>query len=161
MREALNYGNLLVNSSRLFQKRFAREAAPLGVTLAASKALDLLASHEGITQARLATLCDVEPMALVRMLDRMQTEGWVERRMAPTDRRAKCLFLTAKANGILTEIRRIGRNMQEGTLAGVSPHDLEAFERVLEHLHRKLSEDDRPACNAVQPAKLAARARRS
>ncbi len=150
MREALNYGNLLVNSSRLFQKRFAREAAPLGVTLAASKALDLLASHEGNTQARLATLCD-----------RMQTEGWVERRMAPTDRRAKCLFLTAKANGILTEIRRIGRNMQEGTLAGVSPHDLEAFERVLEHLHRKLSEDDRPACNAVQPAKLAARARRS
>jgi hypothetical protein len=39
-----------------------------------------LSRNEGISQARLAELTDTDPMTLVRTLDRMQQDEWIERR---------------------------------------------------------------------------------
>lgn len=149
-----NFGYLLVDVSRLYLRRFAQRAAVLGVTLAQGKTLGYLKRNEGIAQARLAELCDIEPMALVRILDRMEADGWIERRADPRDRRAKCLYLRPAAHPVLAELAKIGARLREEAIGGAPARDGTVFMRVLEHLYEKLSEPDgAPACApAARPA---------
>src|ERR1700733_10917178 len=101
------FGFILKDVSRLYVERFEQHAASLGLTLAQCKALVRLSECEGVSQVKLAELTDLEPMALVRILDRMESEGWLERRNDPRDRRVRCLYLTSKGKPLLDAIRRL------------------------------------------------------
>jgi DNA-binding MarR family transcriptional regulator len=103
--ESRRFGFLLRDVTRLYAQRFEQHAAALGLTLAQCKALIRLADCEGVSQVRLSELTDLDPMTLVRILDRMESEGWLERRRDPRDRRVRCLYLTSKAKPLLDDIR--------------------------------------------------------
>src|SRR5436190_23691376 len=93
-------GFLLHDAARLMRKRFEQRAraAGLGLSRAHWQILALLKRNEGIQQGALADLMDIEPITLVRQIDRCQAAGLVERRPDPKDRRAWRLFLTEKAH---------------------------------------------------------------
>jgi DNA-binding MarR family transcriptional regulator len=74
------FGFPLKDISRLHSKNFERHSVTLNLTLAQCKALPYLQRNEGVSQVRLAELADTDPMMLVRILDRMERDGWVERR---------------------------------------------------------------------------------
>jgi DNA-binding MarR family transcriptional regulator len=92
-----NFGFLIKDIARLHTKLFEQRAAHLGVTLAQCKVLVYVSRNEGISQIRLAELTGIEPMSLVRILDRMESDDWIERRADPNDRRARQLYLKEKA----------------------------------------------------------------
>ena len=135
-----NFGFLLKEVSRRYVNRFEIRAAEIPVTLAQAKALVRLQKNEGVSQARLAELAEVDPMTMVRILDRMEAEGLLERRPDPTDRRARCLYLTAKARPILGEIWRLCDEIRAEMFAGVSRAEREQFMTVLERLHDNISQ---------------------
>ena len=64
-------GFLLKDVSRRYTRRFEERAQRLALTLPQCRALIHLQSNEGVSQKRLAELADVDPMTLVRILDRM------------------------------------------------------------------------------------------
>src|ERR1700722_8384864 len=119
MNRLRSFGFLLRDVSRLYVRRFEQRAAALDLTLVQCRALVYLALHEGISQARLAELTDVEPMTLVRILDRMASDGWLERRVDRADRRARCVYLKAKALPLVDEIWRLGDLTREEAFLGV------------------------------------------
>ena len=84
-----NFGFLINDIGRLYTKLFEYEADHLGITLAEAKVLIALSRNAGLNQVQLAELSGVEPMSLVRILDRMEADHWIERRAHPTDRRAR------------------------------------------------------------------------
>src|SRR5207344_2660572 len=102
-----NFGFLLVETSRRLVGRFEQRAREISLTLPQCKALTRLQRNEGVSQARLAELAGVDPMTMVRILDRMEADGLVERRPDPGDRRARCLYLTEKAGPLLEQIWRL------------------------------------------------------
>ena len=63
-----------------------------------------IASREGVSQAEVAAWLGIEPIALVRMLDKLHEEGLVERRSHPTDRRVRTLWLTPAAGPVVERI---------------------------------------------------------
>jgi len=92
-----SFGFLVHDVARLFGRRFNQRALLfLGLTRAQCKVLGYLARNEGINQAGLADLLEIKPMTLVRQIDRMEEDGWIERRPQPGDRRARRLVLTDK-----------------------------------------------------------------
>src|SRR5882757_3179444 len=91
-----SFGFVLHDTARLISKRYDQRAKGLGLTRAQTQLLAYLLSHEGINQARLADLLEIEPISLARLLDRMEQSGWVERRPDPKDRRAWLLYTTDK-----------------------------------------------------------------
>ena len=97
-----------------------------------------LEKNEGISQARLAELSEVEPMAMVRILDRMEADGVIERRPDPDDRRARRLHLTARAKPLLEEIWRLAALTRAETLAGIARAEREALIDLLERLETNL-----------------------
>jgi MarR family transcriptional regulator for hemolysin len=66
-----NFGFLLKEVSRRYVNRFEVRAAEIPLNLAQAKALVRLEKNEGVSQARLAELAEVDPMTMVRILDRM------------------------------------------------------------------------------------------
>ncbi|HZV92299.1 MAG TPA: MarR family transcriptional regulator [Caldimonas sp.] len=133
-----NVGFLLKEVSRLYVQRFEQHAAELSLTLAQCRALVRLEKNEGISQARLAELTDVDPMSMVRILDRMQADGVVERRPDPGDRRARRLHLTPLARPMLDEIWRLADRTRAEAFAGVGRAERESFIEVLERLDANL-----------------------
>jgi MarR family transcriptional regulator for hemolysin len=135
-----NFGFLLKEVSRRYVNRFEVRAAEIPLNLAQAKALVRLEKNEGVSQARLAELAEVDPMTMVRILDRMEAEGLLERRPDPADRRARCLYLTAKAKPILNEIWRLSEEIRAEIFAGVSKEERERFMGVLERLYANISQ---------------------
>jgi MarR family transcriptional regulator, transcriptional regulator for hemolysin len=130
-----NFGFLLKDVSRRYALRFEQHARELSLTLSQCKVLVRLEEHEGVSQARLAELTEVEPMTMVRILDRMEADGLLERRPDPADRRARCLYLTAKAKPLLEQIWRVSELTRSETLTGVSRAEREIFIDLLERVH--------------------------
>lgn len=135
-----NFGFLLKEVTRRYVNRFEIRAAEIPLNLAQAKALVRLEKNEGVSQARLAELAEVDPMTMVRILDRMEAEGVVERRPDPADRRARCLYLTAKAKPILNEIWRLSEEIRAEVFAGVSKDERERFMDMLERLYANISQ---------------------
>jgi MarR family transcriptional regulator, transcriptional regulator for hemolysin len=139
MDQVRNFGFLVKDVYRLWVRHFEQRAAQLGMSLTQCKVLVYLSRNEGTTQARLAELSDTDPMTLVRVLDRMERDGWIERRADPADRRAYRLFRKPPSDPVLSEITRIAEKARAEGLAGLSAEQREQMVEMLDHVRRNLS----------------------
>lgn len=122
-----SFGFNLYDAARLLRRDFERRAKQHGVTRAQWAALAFLTRQPGLKQSQLADLLEVTPIAVARLVDRMEDEGLIERRADPGDRRAWRLYLTARANARLELLRAVGRDTRDIALAGISPKDQEVL----------------------------------
>ncbi len=132
MHRPQNLGFLLKEVSRRYVARFEAHARALSLTLMQCKVLVHLERTEGASQARLAEITEMEPMMMVRLLNRMEEDKLIERRSDPADRRARKLYLTSKAKPLLEEIWRLAALVRGEMFGDVPKADREVFARVLE-----------------------------
>ena len=135
-----SFGFLVHDVARLFGRRFDHNGRRLGLTRAQCRTLAYIARNEGINQAGLADLLEIRPMTLVRQIDRMEDAGWIERRADPADRRARRLFLTAKARPILSRIMDVATETRDEAMVRLKPAEAEQLIGLLERVHATLSE---------------------
>ena len=94
----------LVESSRLLRNYIDHRAKGRGSTRAQWIVLFRLREQEGLSQVDLADVLELQPISLVRLLDRLVEHGLVERRHDPRDRRANRLFLTASGRQLANDL---------------------------------------------------------
>jgi len=128
-------GHALHAVGRAMRRRFERSVRQAGLPITRLQAALLIriARHPGLSQTAAASDLDVEPIALVRMIDRLNEEGLVERRPHPTDRRVRTLWLTPLAWPVVNRILEINRAVREEACAGLSA---EARRLLIETLGR-------------------------
>lgn len=114
-------GYLLADAARLLRRRFDQESRDLPMTSAQLQIVARLSRNEGITQAALAALLEIEPMTLSRHVDRMEVAGLVQRQPDPNDRRARRLYTTELARTLLAPMRARASVVYEEALAGIAP----------------------------------------
>jgi DNA-binding MarR family transcriptional regulator len=137
-----NLGFLIRDVGRLWARLFERRARDLNLTLAQCKVLISLSRNQGTSQARLAELTDTDPMALVRTLDRMEQDRWIERQPDPSDRRAHRLYLCAPAEPVLQRIWAVSDQSRKEALSALSAAERERLIDMLERVHSTLSAQD-------------------
>lgn len=153
-----NFGFLIKTLERLYRKRFEALAQERSLTLPQCKALFYLARNEGSSQKRLAEQADIEPMTLVRILDRMEADGWIERRPDPADRRARSLYVTSGAAPVLEQIDKFSAQMRAEALHGLSADERTQLMQLLERVHANMTSQkisEQPP--ATRPAAVLAR----
>jgi MarR family transcriptional regulator, transcriptional regulator for hemolysin len=94
----------LVDSSRLLRNYIDNRAKRRGTTRAQWIVLFRLRQQEGLSQVDLADVLELQPISLVRLLDRLVEHGLLERRHDPRDRRANRLFLTASGRQLVDDL---------------------------------------------------------
>ena len=125
----------------------------MGQTNEQWRALWHLNLNEGITQAGLADILDIQPITLARTLDRMAAAGLIERRPDPHDRRALKLFLTPQADPIIKMLQREFEELRALATQGMSP---EQQSQMIELLRRMRANFDSYNLTASVPAKKSA-----
>jgi MarR family transcriptional regulator for hemolysin len=139
-----NIGAMMRDVARLIRRRFERRARQTGlpITREQARALLLIARNEGLSQAAVATMLDIEPIALVRIIDRLHEEGLVERRLHPTDRRVRTLWLTLRAWGVVDRVLALNAETREAACAGLPPAAREMLMRALVQMKGNLTETE-------------------
>jgi DNA-binding MarR family transcriptional regulator len=94
----------LVESSRILRNYIDHRAKERGTTRAQWVVLFRLRACEGLSQVDLAEVLELQPISLVRLLDRLVEQGLLERRHDPRDRRANRLFLTEAGRRLVDEL---------------------------------------------------------
>ena len=142
-------GFVLHDVARMLRKSFDQRARDLGLTRAQWSVLAHLARHEGINQSALAEILEIEAITLVRLLDRLEASGLVERRPHPTDRRARLLFLTDKAHPLFDHMLDLGEAVREEALTGIPDERreqlIETLLAIKANLSGKTPTDQEPA----------------
>jgi DNA-binding MarR family transcriptional regulator len=152
-------GFLLHDVSRLLRKRFDRRARTIGLTRAQWSVLAHLSRNEGINQAALADILEIEPITLVHQLDKLEAAGWIERRLDAADRRVRLLFITATGRKILEKMQVLGAETRAEALAGIPAAEHEALIETLLKVKGNLSERETASQTGMDEADESARGR--
>src|ERR1700722_14865542 len=143
--------------ARLIRRRFERSVrqAGLPITRLQASLLIRMARNPGVSQTAAAADPDVEPIALVRMLDRLHEEGLIERRAHPTDRRVRTLWLTPLAWPVVDRILEINVMIREEACAGLTPAARDMLMDALDHMKNNLAAAEAAASEPVEPPRAA------
>ncbi|OOG59632.1 MarR family transcriptional regulator [Rhodanobacter sp. C03] len=136
--EDISFGYLLNDVTLLFRKHFDRRAVRFGLTRAQWRATKMLYHREGLRQTELAESLEMEPIAVGRVIDRLQAAGFVERRADPKDRRAWRLYTTEQARGIIDGMELIARDLRRDATAGITHAELTQAMTVLNRIKENL-----------------------
>src|ERR1700676_5603815 len=121
----------LVESSRLLRNYIDNRAKGRGTTRAQWIVRFRLRDKEVLFQVDLAEVLELQPISLVRLLDRLVEHGLLERRHDPRDRRTNRLFLTASGRQLVDDLDSLRDSIATDVLQDIPT---EAIETSLETL---------------------------
>jgi MarR family transcriptional regulator for hemolysin len=128
-------GLTIGETAHCWRTKLDERLRPLGLSQARWRVLMHLSKRgDGVVQKALAEWLGIEGPTLVRILDRMTEDGWIERRESPTDRRAKTVHLTKQSCAVIKQINKIAAQLRSELLAEIDPVDIEACMRVLQQI---------------------------
>ncbi|EMH4347201.1 transcriptional regulator SlyA [Klebsiella pneumoniae] len=93
--------------------------------------------HQLPPEQSLAKAIGIEQPSLVRTLDQLEEKGLISRQTCASDRRAKRIKLTEKAEPLINEMEEVIGKTRDEILSGVSKQEVE----TLLHLIRKLEQN--------------------
>jgi MarR family transcriptional regulator, transcriptional regulator for hemolysin len=128
----------LVESSRLLRNYIDHRAKGRGTTRAQWIVLFRLREQEGLSQVDLAEVLELQPISLVRLLDRLVEHGLLERRHDPRDRRANRLFLTAAGRQLVDDLDSLRDSIAENVLQDVSVASIETTLQTLRDIKERI-----------------------
>ena len=128
----------LVESSRLLRNYIDHRAKERGTTRAQWIVLFRLRQNEGLSQVDLADVLELQPISLVRLLDRLVEHGLLERRHDPKDRRANRLFLTTKGKRLVDELDSLRDSIATDVLHDLSDDTLQTSLDTLRQVKERI-----------------------
>lgn len=121
----------LVETARLMRGHVDSRAREHGTTRSQWGVLSRLRRNEGMKQAELAEVLDIQPISVTRMIDRLAQQGLVERRPDPSDRRAYLLYLTGPGRALVDGLDPVRQQIADHLLGGVEDEALTGVLAVL------------------------------
>jgi DNA-binding MarR family transcriptional regulator len=122
-----NVGFLIHDAARQLRTNYDRRMRDLGLTRSQWWVLNHLYFNEGLSQTKLSEIMEIERATLGRLLDRLETKGWIERRTVPKDRRVKLVFLARAVEPLLRTMRALAADLRAEALADLTEDEQQQF----------------------------------
>lgn len=130
---AIRFGFLVHDVSRLRRVVVDRALKPLGITRSQWWVLAFLSRRDGMTQTALASDLDLTKVAIGGLLDRMEAAGLVQRRFDENDARIRRVYLTRAGVRLVRDIRK---QVEEQEVEVLGPNSEEEIRITVRTLHR-------------------------
>jgi MarR family transcriptional regulator for hemolysin len=111
---------------------------PLKLTHLQWAIVQLVKDLPGRRQTELAESIGIEGPSLVRVLDGLERDGWVERRPCPDDRRAKRVYVREDAAGRISEAFVAIQTTHEKAVSGLSLEQRQQMVYLVESMSDRL-----------------------
>lgn len=131
-------GYMLSDVARLIRTVFDRRVRDLGLTRAQWLVLTRLYRRPGSSQTELADMLEIDRASAGRMIDRMEKNGWVERRPDGGDRRINRLHLTSDARKVHAEMWAIAEATVDDALSPLSVGERAQFTELTARIKGQL-----------------------
>ncbi len=125
--------------ARLLRNTFDRSVAARNGSLSQWTMIGIVARHPGSTQRTLAELLDMSEASAGRAIDKLCTEGLLERREREDDRRARAVYVTEAAKPLLQTLSSVASDIEEKVFAGFSAQELDQMRAFLDRIHENAS----------------------
>ena len=120
-------GYMLSDVARLIRTIFDRRVRDIGLTRAQWLVLTRVYRRPGVSQTDLAEMLEIDRASAGRMIDRMERNGWIERRPDRSDRRVNRLHLTDEARKVHAAMWAIAESTVDDALAQLSANEREQY----------------------------------
>jgi len=137
----------LVESSRLLRNYIDHRAKGRGTTRAQWIVLFRLRAQEGLSQVDLADVLELQPISLVRLLDRLVEHGLLERRHDPRDRRANRLFLTESGRQLVDDLDSLRNSIANDVLQDIPVAAIQTSLQTLAEIKERIKSLAEPPGN--------------
>jgi MarR family transcriptional regulator, transcriptional regulator for hemolysin len=123
---------------KTFMGALERKLKALGITRAQFLALEHLFSAGPLSQAELTDRLSITSATCVRLIDRLERDGWVMRHADPKDGRVKRVVPSKRITKEWPKISRAGRDVLSQAYRGIDPAEIESVKRVLSRIRENL-----------------------
>jgi len=135
-------GFLLYRTAMAFRKALDLELRrKTGVTFGQWKILAMLSREDGLTQKEIADRCEVEGPTLIPIIDKMEKEGVVTRKVDREDRRVNRIFLTTKAESTWNSLVDCSTQVRKSSIRDIPEEQVKIMRNVLEKISQNLMTD--------------------
>jgi DNA-binding MarR family transcriptional regulator len=145
----LTLGHLLGNVSRLVGGRMRMKLEEIGLHHAQGLILFHLWREDGIAQKVLAQALHITPPTATNTLQRMERDGWIQRRRDAIDQRVVRVYLTQRSRTLREEARNSFRELDQELTAVLSQDErnilVASLSKVRQYLLQAIKTPDR-AC---------------
>ena len=132
------FGQVLFGTARAWRTKLDQRLRPLGLSQGKWRTLiHLSQGGNKLTQKEIAERMGIEGPTLAGLLDRLQEDGWVERRGSPDDRRCKIVHLQRRSKAVLEKIFNTAHELRHELIDNVPQDDLQTCIRVLDQIRAK------------------------
>ncbi len=116
-------GQLFFRLWRASHTRTAEKLGSIGLTPALFALLNVLGAREGAIQQHLSSDMGIDPSAMVKLINELESAGLAERRRRPGDRRAWEVTITSRGRRTLERARRLVAQVEDEVLGGLPAAD--------------------------------------
>jgi DNA-binding MarR family transcriptional regulator len=135
---ALEIAHLLPELCREHYFRAQSLFTELGLCRGQPGILEELWRKDGCTQRELGAALHVQPATITKMLQRMESAGFVERRPDPDDARAQRVYLTEAGRGVQPQVERVWETLAAEALQDFAPEEQLLLRRFLVQMRDNL-----------------------
>ena len=127
------FGFLVHDVSRMRRTLFDEAMKPLGITRSQWSVLAVLsrAEREGMMQVEISRHMDLGKVTIGGLVDRLEAQGYVERRLDALDRRARRVYITPKGYDVIANMQKACHKLNRSILAGVGRDEQRITEETL------------------------------
>ena len=101
--------------------------------------------EDGQTPGQLAMRIGVRPPTITKTINRLQTQGFLEKKASETDARQAHIFLTETGREAIRDIEKSVRKTEKQAFKGLDKKDQKSLVKLLARIESNLSEISLPA----------------
>jgi MarR family transcriptional regulator, transcriptional regulator for hemolysin len=121
----------------------------VGVTVGQWKVMVMLVNQDGLTQKEIAQRLGLEGPTLIPIIDKMEKDDLVVRKVDPADRRNNRVYRTEKADALWNKMIKCALRIRQVSVKGIPEQNINITRNVLERMLQNLSIEFNVACTIV------------
>ncbi len=135
------FGVLIGQISRSWRKALDKHLSPFGLTEATWRPLIYISrASQPLSQNDLADLLSLDRSSVVRILDALESSGFITRQEDGEDRRVKRLALTSKGQNLAWQVENTSRQLSKRVFSAIPQGLITTTQAGLTEIYRLLEE---------------------
>lgn len=131
---------LCIDTLNLWRNKLGNFAKNYDLSRMERRIIMFIGRYPGIRQTELATMMDVEPQSLTRVLENMEQKNWIIKQDDSNDKRAKSLILADEGRTKLKDVLLISGEIRPQILKNLPLEDKTTLFRIMSRIKENIKE---------------------
>ena len=137
----MTYHQLMLENQQLLARKLLERVAEEGLSSGQPKVLEFLLEHDGCMQKEIAHACSVEAASVTSLLNKMERDGLVQRKIPQDNRRVSQVWLTEAGRQKAQMVRDTFTKLEERLFKGFTSRERQSLLDMLQRIQENLKED--------------------